>query len=278
MATRTLNEGATTMNAADWGGSSPVSGDTAIIARGNATVASPADYSAFAEGLAFLYYRPEFSGVIGSAASPWKVDVDVGGVGVESYCAGGGAVYRQAAGDNNLIDQLQVNSANGHYILTGGTATVGYMHRGRLTVGASAAITTLNVYGGVVIIEDGTAGTTVNQWGGTVITKRGYTTINSYGGDLSLDALGDTVTTLNQFSPLSRVLRLDGDITTLNGYAGAYDASRLRTTAAATTVNVHGLWKGTTVAPAGISLNATYNYFGAVTGDLGPSFPFGGGF
>ena len=226
-----LNNGATSLAAANWSDATGLVEDsTAVISDGSQTIASDLDQSAVTNGIDTLDILPGFTGRIGSAsAGPLKLRATNGATNRVTYRAGGGVLYLQAAGSGgNTITTFWKSSPAAAYLL-GGAFTNIVLGQGPLDISESATGTTLELKGGSSIVRYNASGyTTVNVHSGSHVLMRGSTTVNVYGGNLIIDASSGTFTTINVLNPDSNVRFLSsGTVTTLNNN-GRVDLSGLK--------------------------------------------------
>jgi len=245
MAIAYLNEGAVSLAAANWSDATGFANlATLVIASGSQTITTALDQSGLSGGIDTLDIGPQFTGRIGSPSTgPLKVDADEGGSTHRvTYNAGGGVLYLQAAGDNNLISNFWKSSPGAAYLM-GGTFTNVILGEGPLSVNGSTVVTNAYLKGGNSTIEAGTAFTSLSVYAGTHYTKRDCATINVYGGTLIYDVpTTATTTTITVYSGATLRLLSSDAIATLNleGYA---DFSQAKVGITIATANLGPLYK-----------------------------------
>ncbi len=216
-----LNPGATSLAAANWtDGIGLANTKKCVISSGSQTITTDLDFSTLTAGIDTLDILPGFTGRIGGAGyGSLKLDADESTTNRVIYNAGGGALYLQAAGDNNIISNFWMSSLGSCY-LTGGTFTNVVLGQGSLSVDSTTVLTDPIFDGGAAVVQSGTAATSLTVRGGSHVWKRGATTINVYGrGRLNIDCAGTAITTLNILSSEAEVvLSSSGTITTVNNW------------------------------------------------------------
>lgn len=208
-----LNGQLTTLVAAGWSDATGFADNATLEIRdGQQTITGGLDNSGLTEGITSLDIGPGFSGTIGGTAGPLKVDVDGSGTPQLRYAASGGALYYQAAGDDNLCARF-VNSSAGRAYLVGGTFTVLELNSGYTQVSDAVTVSSSTVYmtGGTHDFD--TAIGTLHQFGGNVIARKGVTTWTQYGGSGIHDSLSGNITTFTQ-SPGATMDHRGGNIAT----------------------------------------------------------------
>jgi len=218
-----LNEGAVSLAPANWDDATGAVEDAVlVIGSGSQTITTNLDLSTVTNGIDTLDILPGFTGRIGGAGyGSLKLRATNGVTNRVVYNAGGGSLYLQAAGSGtNEITTFWMSSLGSCY-LTGGTFVNTVLGQGSLAVDSTTVLTTsTTLNGGTAIIQsNGTAMTTLNVSGGSHVLKRGATTINVYGGRLTIDCSTVAITTLNVLSPTAEVnLISSGTITTVNNW------------------------------------------------------------
>lgn len=205
MALEYLTENAASLASGSWilagggGGSGFVAGATLIIDRTTAQAINVSvDQSAIAQ-VDYLKVGRGFAGTMGSAASPVKFGANSTATNSKGFFNDStGTVYIQAAniaggGSANTIGYYSKSGTGKDYLIGGAFTTID-IGAGYLELGQGCTTTTVNIAGGETFIDSGTAGTTLNIFWGKVTTKRGFTTINIYGGTLIYDSTA-TITT-----------------------------------------------------------------------------------
>lgn len=266
MAIAYLNEGAVSLAAANWSDATGFANNaTLVIASGSQTITTALDQSGLSGGIDTLDIGPQFTGRIGSPSTgPLKVDADEGGSTHRiTYNAGGGVLYLQAAGDNNLISNFWKSSPGAAYLM-GGTFTNVILGEGPLSVNGSTTVDNAYLKGGNSTFEAGTGFKVLNVYSGTHLIKRnfiasgsgGSETLNIYGGTVVLDTTTTgNLTTVNVFKDGTLRLLSSDAIATLNleGYA---DFSQAKVAITISTANLGPLYKINESANVTISTRA----------------------
>lgn len=191
-----LNGQLTTLAAAGWSDTTGFADNATLEIRdGQQTITGALDQSGLTEGITSMDVGPGFSGVIGGTAGPLKCDVDGSGTPQFRYASGGGALYYQAAGDNNLCVKF-INSSAGRAYLTGGTFTTLELNSGYTEISDAVTPTTVNLTGGTLRCD--AVITTLNQWGGNAILTKAPTTWIQWGGSGIHDSVSGNITTFSQ--------------------------------------------------------------------------------
>lgn len=244
MAVAFLNDGATSLAAANW---SDATGFTAaaqlVIRSGSQSIIS--DLNQSASSIEYLDVQAGFSGNIGSASTSLQCDVDgttespTTRVSRIRYFASGGNMWFNANGSNTLAHFVEINTG-GTFWATGGIQKNVVLQRGTLRVAAAVAGT-----GGVWRFSGGqstidyAASSAIPQLdvsGGTHVLNRNATTNNVYGGTLTIDAAGLAITTLNVYGGTVRLLN-SGTITTVTLLGGTLDCLAAQRPITFTTMN-----------------------------------------
>ncbi|HZW06972.1 MAG TPA: hypothetical protein VFF65_07595 [Phycisphaerales bacterium] len=243
MATRHRIESSSTSASlnTNWGGTTPVSGDTAVIAY-DCTLST--DLNMNAVDLASLIVA---NGVRMSAGdtsgNAWQISVD----GAFQYF-GAGSVVRMSGS----LDQVEWNpSANTQLIVTGGDVTLVIVAGGVVEIGETCdwdAAGELVVLGGSVTVKAKAADVipTIRVEGGVAIIRRDFTNAYVSGGRLEFDAPG--VTGGDVHTGGGTFKWIDGNLGTIHGRSGELDSSKLRVAATATAIHDYpGLTERTSV-------------------------------
>lgn len=253
MAVAYLNSGATSLAAGNWSDTTGFAANaTLVISQGSQDIQSDLAYAAVTS-IDYLDILEGFSGYIGGSGGSLTVDADgtdtiTGTPGPTvpisrvRYMASGGHFYYNS---NNGCNIFHMASAGKCY-LTGGAFKRIILESGVLNV--AAAVTELaspvHYLAGGTSVWDAHATntfTTVNVTGGTHIIKRGGTTLNIYGGNVTIDASSGSaayaLTTVNLFGG-SLTLKSSGAITNLILLGGKFDSSKLTRAIAATNTTV----------------------------------------
>jgi len=220
-----------------------------------------------APGILYLKVAEPFSGSIGTSGSPFIIEATDGSIAewrsdnaegrIEHF--GTGSLYLNGSGGG--IDNLMQNGA-GTTILNSGTATYVRVQKGRFQAETASVVTNATVMGGSVLFgTKTTAGTLLNVYAGSVTVRRPFTTINVYGGNVIIDVSNaGAASTVNQYGG---TVALNGHgttaITAYNLLGGTLDATRLAVDTVITTLI---LQYGVTYVgkPNGATLTLTNQY------------------
>lgn len=237
MATAYLNRGATSFAAVNWSDSTGFAANAElVVSDGGSNVTSDVDYNA--TDIRFLKISENFSGNIGTAASPLYVDATDGtnaqwstNAANEGRIEHGGTGSLFVRSSTGAIANLMQNGS-GNTFLVNGTAVYTRVNAGRFTAETAATVTNCSVFGGSATIgATATAGTLLEVLGGSCVVNRPYTTINLYSGNLYLDIpdSGSSNITLNIYGGTATVVAITTSGTlNVNRYAGLFDPSRAR--------------------------------------------------
>jgi hypothetical protein len=225
---------------------------TCFIQSGTQTITGGLAVS-ISTGINNLDILPGFSGTIGGSAGSLAVETDLASFNASTqvsrirYNAAGGLMNyspQGAGGAANSAGFVQI--IGGGFMSITGTGTIRRIEcqSGRLLVGA--AIDSIATYrwvvsGGSATI-DGISGSTkvhaLTMSGGQLILKRGIQGstmvstgfvegLNVCGGQLTIDAYGETISDLRIYGGYTTILNA-GTIAVISGYAGTLDFSRLQ--------------------------------------------------
>jgi len=267
MATEYLIEGVDSFASTSWllangTAASPTAGfkDQAelVVPGGGTSIVNSVDWSALTTGITYLKIAERFSGNIGTASAPLKVDADytatqytsaaTSSSRIENY--GAGTLYLQGGASGVISNLFQYGV--GRTVLQGSTtATYGTITNGLLNIENAATLTNGYLLGGSASIGTNTSSagtllaitagshqcarpyTTINLYGGTLILNckqaGAASSVNIYGGTLVLLAHGNTaITAITQYAGMLDVsqLRVDTTITTLTRFRGAMVSER----------------------------------------------------
>lgn len=234
MAIAYLNDGATSLAAANWSDAAGFgAAATLVINSGTQSIQSGLDQSA--SSIEYLDILEGFSGTIGGAAGALKCDADgtaESAATIKSrirYWASGGALYFDAAGGTALAHYVQIKTG-GRYYGVGGLQKNVHLEQGEAFFAAGVTAT------GGVWHFDGGSGTidyhatnvipSLFVMGGAHSLKRNATTLYVGGGTVTIDCQALSITTVNQYGGRVNLINC-GDFTTYNGFGGVLDASRL---------------------------------------------------
>ena len=229
-------------------------GGTSVTASVDWTTLSPSN-----TGITFLKVAERFSGNIGTASAPLKVDADAVttqyttaattssriehyGPGTMYYAGGTSGVcsnfFQMGAGRSIIQGSTTVTYltvANGNCTVEdAATATNSYLLGGSCTLGTkTSAATLVNVVGGSHSLLR--PATTVNVYGGNlsinVANAGAASSINIYGGNVTLYAHGNTaITAITHYGGYLDIsqLRFDTTVTTYTRFRGAQISHRPR--------------------------------------------------
>lgn len=249
MSVEYLEEGVSSFAVGNWklidgttAGSGFTSGAELIVPGGGTSITSDLDWSTLAggnTGITYLKIAERFSGNIGTATAPLKVDADVADTEfatnevtasgrIEHY--GPGNFYISAAGASAKISNF-FQMGVGRTVVIAGTIAYLYQANGNVQVEASPTITKADLFGGsTTFATKSTAGTTLNIHGGSHTTQRPFTTINVYGGVLTVNTKYSTANqTINIFGGTVNLVAFGGSSTlNITAYGGVLDFSALR--------------------------------------------------
>jgi hypothetical protein len=244
MPTAFLNDGATSMAAANWSdGLGVVASAQLVIRSGTQSITNDVNYPLIS--IESLDVEPGFSGFIASQATPFTVDIDgtaenpTTRVSRLRYFASGGECNVNASGPNTLAHFVEINTG-GRLVATGGILKNVVLQAGRFLAGANVLAT-----GGVWRFSGGTAQVDyaaaapipqLDVLGGQHKIDRNATTLNAYGGFITIDCASLTITTLTITGGQVRLLN-SGTITTVNLYGGTLDCSSAQRPITFTTMN-----------------------------------------
>ena len=277
MAVEYLQEGASSFAIANWfeidgttAGAGFTSGALLIVPGGGTSIVSDLDWSTLGggnTGITYLKIAERFSGNIGTATSPLKVDADVADTEyatnevsasgrIEHY--GPGTFFISAAGGSSKISNF-FQMGVGRTIVIAGTIAYLYQANGTVQVEASPTITKADLFGGsATFATKTTAGTTLNVHGGSHTIQRPFTTINVYGGTLNINTKYTTANqTVNIYGGSVNLIAQGGTGTfNVTAYGGYLDFSALRVD---TTIATLTRYKNSRVSarPMGAALTIT---------------------
>ena len=257
MAVEYLDEGVNNFSVGSWktvsggAGSGIANGATLVVRGGGASVTSDVDWSpatkvAMTTGITWMKFAERFSGNIGTASAPFKVDADVADAEyasnegspsgrIEHY--GPGTVYITAGGNSTKISNY-FQFGVGRSVFIGGTFAYTSMKQGTLQVEEAATVTKADLFGGgAIIASNSSAGTTLNVHGGAHTIQRPFTTINVYVGSLTVNVFNAlAASTINIYGGTVTLLgHGNTSITAITQYGGFLDVSALRVDTIVTT-------------------------------------------
>lgn len=235
MATIYLNDGATSLAAANWSDATGlVNSATGVIRSGGQSITSDVDFNAV--NVLSLRIAEQFTGTIGSAAAPLWLDATDGSAAEWSSSAAEGIIINGSGGtlfiksDAGGLDNLHQSGA-GRTTLVSGTATYLRVTNGEFSAEAASTVTNARILGGRTTIgASATAGTVLDVIGGTVTTARPFTTINVYDGDcfINHNTSSSAAVTINQYGGRVFLLSLftNGTVN-YNRFGGLFDPRRM---------------------------------------------------
>lgn len=235
MATIYLNDGATSLAAANWSdGAGIVAASDGVIRSGGQSITTAVDYN----GVTIASFRmaEQFTGTVGSASAPLWIAAATDGTAAEwsSTAAegrvvngSGGTLFLKATGTMDNLHQ----SGGGRTTLISGTATYLRVTNGSFTAEDASVVTNARILGGVATIgASATAGTVLDVYGGTVTAQRPFTTINVYDGDcfINHNTSSSAAVTINQYGGRVFLLSLftNGTVN-YNRFGGLFDPRRM---------------------------------------------------
>ena len=145
-----LNEGATSLAAANWSDATGVVDNGQLVIDrpfGNGVpLTSSVDWSALTIGIDYLDIKKGATGTLGSGASPLTLDADTAaGDGLSNH--GIVTLYLNAGGGSSTINNFDCGSGSRNF-LTGGTFGTTTVQGGLLDANESTVLTNLDCYGG----------------------------------------------------------------------------------------------------------------------------------
>lgn len=248
MAIAYLNEGATSLAAANWSDATGIAQDaTLVINAGTQTITTSLDWSSLgnaAGGVESLDIIAPFAGnVYGSSFSPLILDVDgtsdtaASAVSRLRYWPGGGVMYYSANGGGAGCFYLQVGGSGQMNVTAGDIKHIHLQDGAELNFGQSATAAASGVWhfnGGKSFIDTHASGllVTVNVTAGTHYIKRAFTAstgaLNVYGGNVTLDLGGGDVPVLGIYGGTVRIIGASFDSSSrLTLLGGTLDLSQL---------------------------------------------------
>lgn len=235
MATIYLNNGATSLAAANWSDATGiVAAVDGVIRSGGQAITSDVDWN----GVTIASFRmaEQFTGTVGSASAPLWFAAASDGIAAEwSSTAAEGRVVNGSGGtlflkSTGTMDNLH-QSGSGRTTLISGTATYLRVTNGNFTAEDASVVTNARILGGVATIgASATAGTVLDVFGGSVTTQRPFTTINVYSGDVFINhnTSSSAAVTINQYGGRVFLLSLftNGTVN-YNRFGGLFDPRRM---------------------------------------------------
>lgn len=232
MAIAFLNEGATSLAAANWSDATGFGAAATLVIRGgNQEISGGLSQTASSiESLDVL----GFGGIIGGASGSLECDVDGTAEAATTPVSrlrfwSPGTMFFKANGGNALAHFVQLGGG-GNMFLTGGAIKNLHQESGRLE--ANDAVTSAGTWylaGGSSKIAYHATNTlaTVNVHGGAHSIAKQATTINIYGGSVTLDTLGLSVANVTMHGGVLRLVS-GGGITNFTGLGGVFDVSNAK--------------------------------------------------
>ena len=236
MAVAYLNDGATSLAAANWSDATGFANNaTLIINSGTQSIQTAIDQSTIS--VDYLDILEGFSGTIGGAGGPLKCGCDDASpsdstvIGRLRYWASGGALYYTADGNTTtLADYVQIKTGGRFYGVSGKMADV-HLEQGEAFWAAGAGSDTGGVWSfmggsGTIDYAASDAIPTLIVTGGAHSLRRNATTLTVGGGTITVDCQGLAIGTINHYGGRINLIN-SGGITTYYGYGGILDASRI---------------------------------------------------
>lgn len=252
MALAYLNEGATSLAAANWSDATGFAANATLVisSAGSQQIDTALDQSA-SGAIDHLHVRKPFAGRIkGSAGESAQVNFDNTYTTDHNFIweAQGGEISLDASSATAVTSSL-INGG-GVVNLTNGVFTTITLVSGTLNIGENPTLVTVNVFGGVCNIGAKSDAFTLNVYGGSVYSERlPATAINVYGGTARVEATG-TVTAVTQTG--GTLYPYVGTVTTADLFGGAFNPADAPRAVTVTTANV---WR----AKIGQGPNVTYS-------------------
>lgn len=218
-------------------GAVPVANDTVYITGSNAISYGLDQSSVEVDG---FYVNPGYSGAIGSASLPLKIDVDNT---TAFEFSGTGTSYIEVGNFTGTCRVRKTRAASGGSVglqLYGSGIGTVIVEAGVVRL-LGATVTTLLVgseSGTTVYVPSGNTLTTLHNQGGTVVLGSAVTTANNQSGTLTTEGSG-AITTLNVDAG-TVYSESSGTITTLNADGGTVDFTGSRVARTVTTTNLRG--------------------------------------
>lgn len=229
---------------ANWGGTAPAANDNLIVrsTSQDITGGTGVGYNDFA--LDELIIANDYTGSIGSAGTPLRLDIATAVTGRFVYYGAGPAAYFDGAYDSMQI-QTNVMQTNAFVFgtLNASTCTTMAHIRGRLTVGGVGTVTTLGTsrlsFDMVqVVVNSGGTVTTGHLQGGNLANAGTVTTANIFNDGQMTQATGASSTTVNMYG--GRFVFNGGTATTINLFGGVLDFMQGTTQRTCSTINAWG--------------------------------------
>jgi len=184
MAETTLNEGATSLAAANWADATGVVDNGQLVINkpfgSGVPLTSSVDWSALTTGIDYLEIKPGASGTLGSGGSPLKIDADTDfGLtdldGITNH--GKVTLYLEAGGGSSRILNFDCGGGSRNF-LVGGTFTTTTVQGGSVDANESTVLTNLDCYGGSGEIHyNATKPTLVRIMRGNWVIRRACTSL-----------------------------------------------------------------------------------------------------
>lgn len=234
----------------------PVSGGTSISSNLDLSDVAIGDFRT----------ADRWNGTIGSQSAYCRIDPDF-------FEWSGGTGYidlGSAAISVTVNDTAKPATGYSALYLRGSALTVIDVRRGHVGLAALAGelltATTLRVNGGVLMIGNGATITNLDIYAGTVDAYNSFTTVNCYGGTLTLlGAAAATTVNLPAGSSGKVVWNSSGTIGTLNQYSGTFDERQSGLDRTLTTMNYYGgswLYNKEAVTHSAVNIQKSINISG----------------
>ena len=250
MPVATLTAGSPPMANAAWSDASGFGTSPAILAVTSGVQAITAGLSQGAATVQTLRFMRAFGGTVGDPSSPLICDATDGTAAewTSSASTEGRIVHDGTRTVNHQVGTAVGRVDNYHHMGPGTSNLLSGDYRfckffaGKVNVNANmgSTSTVIDVYTGndTVIEYKSTALSVLNVYGGSCVLKRTASTVNVYGGTLTIDIDSGTTAAVNIFNG-TVILVSGGTITAMTGKSGTLILNRLRADTTITTAT-HG--------------------------------------
>lgn len=250
MPVATLTAGSTTMANPAWSDASGFGTVPAILAVTSGVQAITAGLSQGAATVQTLRFMRAFGGTVGEPSSPLICDATDGTAAewTSSASTEGRIVHDGTRTVNHQVGTAVGRVDNYHHMgpgvsnLLSGDYRFCKVYGGKFNANASmgSTSTVIEVYAGsdVTVEFKSTALSVLSVFGGSCVLKRTATTVNVYGGTLTIDIDSGTTAAVNHFGG-TIILVSGGTVTAYIGKAGTLTLNRLRADTTITTAT-HG--------------------------------------
>lgn len=168
---------------------------------------------------------------VGAEGTPLIIDVNNGGAGKVEILGQHSTWYLQAGtgGTYPLLIHKPGGDGSAKLVLTSTTVTALYQITGQLVLRGTVTVTTANLEGGFTTQDyaSGTGITTINVRGGDHVISRAFTTLNVYGGRVVLDDGNKGVTFGAIVIQGGECVHVNGNTGAITANGGTYNKSRL---------------------------------------------------